>query len=321
MSSIPGYGLLFSLFLFLISSDFKAVSAQLNSTFYDDTCPNALSIINSTVVEAIANETRMGASLLRLHFHDCFVNGCDGSILLDDTSTFTGEKGALPNNNSVRGFDVVDTIKSNLESECSQTVSCADILAVAARDSVVALGGPTWTVLLGRRDATNASIDDANSDLPGPSLDLDSLISAFAAKNLNTTDLVALSGGHTIGKARCTTFLNRIENDTNIDSEFKTWLQSGCNSSTVDNLFALDNSTEYVFDNDYYENLVSLKGLLHSDQELYNNASTDSLVESYISSESYFFSDFATAMLKMGNIDPLTGSDGEIRIDCRKVNA
>ncbi|KAH9305833.1 hypothetical protein KI387_010237, partial [Taxus chinensis] len=79
----------------------------------------------------------MGASLLRLHFHDCFVNGCDGSILLDGSASLTGEKTAQPNANSARGFDVIDTIKTQVEATCSGVVSCADILAIAARDSVV----------------------------------------------------------------------------------------------------------------------------------------------------------------------------------------
>lgn len=66
--------------------------------------------------------------------------GCDGSILLDDTPTFTGEKMAGPNNNSVRGFDVIDQIKAAVNEAClGNVVSCADILAVAARDSVVAV--------------------------------------------------------------------------------------------------------------------------------------------------------------------------------------
>lgn len=71
------------------------------------------------------------------NFGFCLLQGCDGSILLDDNSTFTGEKTAGPNANSVRGFDVIDTIKTQVEAACSGVVSCADILAIAAHDSVL----------------------------------------------------------------------------------------------------------------------------------------------------------------------------------------
>ncbi|KAG1338983.1 Peroxidase [Cocos nucifera] len=247
--------------------------------------------------------------------------GCDGSVLLDDTSTFTGEKTAPPNINSIRGFDVIDTIKSQVEAVCNQTVSCADILAVAARDSVVALGGPTWTVQLGRRDSTTASLSLAVSDIPPPTSDLSALISAFSKKGLSTSDMVALSGAHTIGQARCTTFRTRIYNETNIDSSFATSLQSNCPFSGGDNnLSPLDLSTPTTFDNFYYGNLVNKKGLLHSDQQLFNGGSTDSQVSSYNTNSAKFFSDFASAMVNMGNISPLTGSSGEIRINCRKTN-
>lgn len=64
------------------------------------------------------------------------MQGCDGSLLLDDTATFTGEKNANPNRNSALGFDVIDTIKTQVEAACNSTVSCADILALAARDGV-----------------------------------------------------------------------------------------------------------------------------------------------------------------------------------------
>ncbi|KAH9304180.1 hypothetical protein KI387_008584, partial [Taxus chinensis] len=119
--------------------------------------------------------------------------GCDGSILLDDNSTFTGEKGGIGNVNSMRGFDVVDTIKKNLEAVCSGVVSCADILAIAARDSVVALKGPSWNVQLGRRDSTTASLSGANTKLPSPFGNLSTLTSTFQAQGLSATDMVALS--------------------------------------------------------------------------------------------------------------------------------
>lgn len=67
------------------------------------------------------------------------MQGCDASVLLDDTSSFTGEKSASANANSIRGFEVIDSVKSKVESLCPGVVSCADILAVAARDSVVAV--------------------------------------------------------------------------------------------------------------------------------------------------------------------------------------
>lgn len=50
------------------------VQCQLDEDLYDDTCPNLTKLVRYGVWSAIRNETRMAASLLRLHFHDCFVN-------------------------------------------------------------------------------------------------------------------------------------------------------------------------------------------------------------------------------------------------------
>ncbi|KAK8556501.1 hypothetical protein V6N12_002900 [Hibiscus sabdariffa] len=279
-------------------------------------------VVEKTAVNtAVSNEARMGASLLRLHFHDCFVNGCDGSILLDDTANMTGEKTAGPNINSVRGFDVIDTIKTQVESLCPGVVSCADIVAVAARDSVVALGGPSWNVLLGRRDSANASFNAANSNLPAPTLNLSGLISAFTNKGFTANEMVALSGSHTIGQARCTTFRTRIYNETNINSTFAASLRGNCPSTGGDNnLSPLDTTSPTSFDNAYFKNLQSQKGLLHSDQQLFSGGSTDSQVNTYSSNSATFTTDFANAMVKMGNLSPLTGTSGQIRKNCRKAN-
>ncbi|XP_062001130.1 peroxidase 4-like [Rosa rugosa] len=297
------------------------INGKLSPKYYSSKCPNALSIVQGEVIAAIKNETRIGASLLRLHFHDCFVNGCDASILLDDTPGFIGEKTAVPNNNSVRGFEVVDQIKAKLEKACPGVVSCADILALAARDSVVHLGGPSWNVGLGRRDSTSASRSAANTSIPPPTSNISSLLSSFAAQGLSSRDLVALAGSHTIGLARCTSFRARIYNDTTIDAVFAKSLQSNCPITGNDNnLASLDLQTPTYFDNLYYKNLLKEKGLLHSDQELFNGTSADALVKIYASDTFKFFEDFAKSMVKMGNIKPLTGSQGEIRINCRKVN-
>ncbi|PKA56175.1 Cationic peroxidase 1 [Apostasia shenzhenica] len=320
-SSSHNYSYSNSLSIIMFLLFLSAASAQLSPTFYDTSCPKALPTIQAAVRSAVAGERRMGASLLRLHFHDCFVQGCDGSVLLDDTATFTGEKTAGPNKDSLRGFDVVDSIKKQVEAVCSQTVSCADILAVAARDSVVALGGPSWMVKLGRRDSTTASLSEANSDIPSPASDLSALISSFSKKGLSTSDMVTLAGAHTIGQARCTTFRTRIYNETNINSAFAASLKSNCPSTGGDdNLSPLDLQTPTVFDNNYYNNLANQKGLLHSDQQLFNGGSTDSQVNSYTTDAGKFSGDFTAAIVKMGDVSPLTGTQGQIRINCRQVN-
>lgn len=65
------------------------------------------------------------------------LQGCDASVLLDSTSGNTAEKDALANANSLRGFYQIDQIKAQLESVCPGVVSCADILALTARDAIV----------------------------------------------------------------------------------------------------------------------------------------------------------------------------------------
>ncbi|KAB1225699.1 Cationic peroxidase 1 [Morella rubra] len=301
-------------------------AAQLTSNFYKHKCPQALGVIKQVVLRAIQREPRMGASLLRLHFHDCFVNGCDGSVLLDDTANFTGEKTAFPNINSLRGFDVVDEIKEAVNKACcGSVVSCADILAVAARDSVAILGGRSFSypVLLGRNDAKNASWNDANIDLPPAFFSFAQLLGNFQSHGLELKDLVLLSGGHTIGLARCTNFRQRIYNDSNIDSRFAAGLKHGCPVSGGDNnTQPLDYKTPTRFDTQYFKDLQQSKGLLHSDQELYkgDGSESDQLVKYYGSNPYYFARDFGASMIKMGNLKPLTGALGEVRLNCRKIN-
>jgi peroxidase len=48
--------------------------AKLSTKFYAKTCPNVEAIVRSVMAPAVAAEPRMGASIIRLFFHDCFVN-------------------------------------------------------------------------------------------------------------------------------------------------------------------------------------------------------------------------------------------------------
>ncbi|XP_010552483.1 PREDICTED: peroxidase 9 [Tarenaya hassleriana] len=305
-------------------------SLGLYPQFYQFSCPQVDEIVMTVLEKAIARDSRMAASLLRLHFHDCFVQGCDASILLDDSATIRSEKNAGPNKNSVRGFEVIDEIKAKLEEVCPQTVSCADIVALSARGSTILSGGPTWELPLGRRDSRTASLNGANTNIPPPNSTIQNLVTMFQAKGLNEEDLVALSGGHTIGVARCTTFKQRLYNqngnnqpDETLDRSYYYGLKSICPQTGGDNnISPLDFASPARFDNTYFKLILWGKGLLMSDEELLtgNNGKTGQLVKAYAEDESFFFQQFANSMINMGNISPLTGSYGEIRKNCRFIN-
>ena len=175
---------------------------------------------------------------------------------------------------------------------------------------------------LGRRDSTTASASLANSNLPPPTASLGTLISLFAMQGLSARDMTALSGAHTIGQARCTTFRSRIYGDTNINASFAALRQQTCPRSGGDGTLApIDVQTPARFDTDYFTNLLSQRGLFHSDQELFNGGSQDALVRQYSASASLFNSDFVAAMIKMGNVGVLTGTAGQIRRNCHVVNS
>nr|KYP66921.1 Peroxidase 72 [Cajanus cajan] len=277
----------------------KKIAGYLYPQFYDGSCPRAQEIVKSIVSKAVAKEPRMAASLLRLHFHDCFVKGCDASLLLDSSGTIISEKRSNPNRDSARGFEVIDEIT----------------------------GGPSWDVPLGRRDSLGASI---NNNIPAPNNTFQTILTKFKLKGLDIVDLVALSGSHTIGDSRCTSFRQRLYNQTGngksdftLDQKYAAQLRTRCPRSGGDqNLFVLDFVTPIKFDNFYYKNLLANKGLLNSDEVLLtkNQISAD-LVKKYAERNDLFFEQFAKSMVKMGNITPLTGSRGEIRKNCRKINS
>eukprot|EP00268_Persea_americana_P006284 TRINITY_DN12277_c1_g1_i2.p1 TRINITY_DN12277_c1_g1~~TRINITY_DN12277_c1_g1_i2.p1 ORF type:complete len:333 (-),score=55.77 TRINITY_DN12277_c1_g1_i2:60-1058(-) len=320
-------------FYVLIFQASEADEGVLVPDYYKQSCPHAEEIVREHVRSAVVRDPRMAASLLRLHFHDCFVMGCDGSVLLDNSGDILSEKDAGPNLNSLRGSELVDKIKAMLEKECPETVSCADILAIAARDAVNLRGGPSWKAELGRRDSLKASQSGANQFIPKPNSSLDTLISSFQAQGLSIIDLVTLSGSHTIGKSRCLSFKQRLydeDKEHEVDhhqrtSDFRRVLRSICPRSNRDDaLVPLDLITSARFDNRYYINILQGRGLLATDNILVSHdqdGEIAKLVWAYASDQQLFFREFAASMLKMGSINPLTGEQGEIRRNCRLLNS
>ncbi|RCV45751.1 hypothetical protein SEVIR_9G481900v4 [Setaria viridis] len=321
--------------LALAALDGGVRAQQLSPGYYDDSCPHVYDTVRRVIQEARTGDPRILASLLRLHFHDCFASGCDGSLLLDETLTMRSEKAADPNNGSVRGFPVVNDIKAALEDACPGVVSCADILALAAEVSVELAGGPYWRVMLGRRDSKAADFDGAQN-LPDPKESLKDLKKKFADVGLDDTDFVALQGAHTIGRAQCQSIQDRLYNfssteqpDPTLDHGYLAALRQRCPAAAPGDdgtaLNDLDPATPDTFDNSYYANIQCNRGLLRSDQAMLSAPeegaeSTAPIVGRFAHSQAEFFQSFATAMIKMGNIAPLTGSMGEVRRDCRVVN-
>ncbi|XP_015881868.3 peroxidase 47 [Ziziphus jujuba] len=289
----------------------------LSMNYYLMTCPFAESVIKDIVNRALQDDPTLAAGLVRMHFHDCFIEGCDASILLDSTKDNTAEKDS-PANLSLRGYEIVDEAKEELEGQCPGVVSCADILAMAARDAVFFSGGPVYDIPNGRKDGKRSKIEDT-INLPSPSLNASELIRLFGKHGFTAQEMVALSGAHTLGVARCSSFKNRLNNvDPNLDTNFAKTLRKTC--SAGDNAEQPLDPTKNNFDNLYYNALQRKSGVLFSDQTLFSTPKTKGMVNGYALNQAMFFLDFQQAMVKMGLLDVKDGNNGEVRGNCRKIN-
>ncbi|KAJ7223875.1 hypothetical protein O6H91_08G073800 [Diphasiastrum complanatum] len=308
----------------------QLANAQLQNNFHGVSCPGAEFTVRSVVDIALGKERGLGAGLVRMHFHDCFVNGCDGSVLIDSTPGNPSEKDAAPNFGTLRGFEIIDAAKAQLEANCPGVVSCADILAFAARDSVSFLGGIFWLVKSGRRDGNISRASDVVNNLPGPSFNLQALTQSFLAKGLSQTEMITLSGAHTIGQAHCAAFTDRLYNfnsngsqDPSLDPEYAKRLKLLCpqNNTNPNTVVPLDPLTADIFDNSYFTNVVTGQALFSSDEALFTDTATIATVQSNSLNGFPWSLDFAQAMIKMSEIGVLTGQQGEIRKNCRVINS
>ncbi|XP_072957999.1 peroxidase 44-like [Typha angustifolia] len=295
--------------------------ADLQVGFYASSCPQAESTVQAVVAKYFAVDPSVAAAFLRMHFHDCFVRGCDASILIAPTKKKKSERSAGPNL-TVRGFEIVDEAKSNIEALCPSTVSCADIITLATRDAVALAGGPSYDVPTGRRDGLVSNPNDVN--LPGPSLSISQALQFFTKKGFTLEDMAVLLGGHTVGVAHCTFFRHRLNGDPMLDPALAAKLRKSCGRRPrplkKDPTAFLDQNTSFVVDNSYYNQILMNRGVMQIDQELALDNSTSAIVADLGSDSSGFMEKFADALVRMGSVEVLVGSAGEIRKICSKFN-
>ncbi|KAL8130347.1 hypothetical protein V2J09_019502 [Rumex salicifolius] len=302
---------------------------QMAVDYYAKSCPQVEKLIGSITYRQFQQFPVSAPATIRLFFHDCFVEGCDGSILIatEAGSKEAAEKDASDNKDlAAEAFDTVNMAKVLVESHCPGVVSCADILAISARDFVHLAGGPYYEVEKGRWDGKISKASHVASHLPHANSTLDSIITLFASKGLKVNDLVALSGAHTIGFSHCRHLINRIydykgtkQPQPQIDPRLLKALKMSCPQygGNADIVVPFDVTTPFSFDNAYYGNLKKNMGLLATDQALYMDPRTRPIVEAHDKDSKKFFQAFSQAMQKMGLIGVKRGKrHGEKRKIC-----
>ncbi|KAK9082736.1 hypothetical protein Scep_029207 [Stephania cephalantha] len=199
-----------------------------------DQCRDVEEYIKHQVKTFWEKDPSITPKLLRLLYSDCFVTGCDASILLIGPNS----ERTAPQNIGLGGFAFIDKVKEVVESRCRGVVSCADILNLATRDAVHLAGAPSYPVLTGRRDGMTSLKETV--DLPSPSISWESALSYFRSKGLDVLDMTTLLGTHSMGFTRCRYILDRLYSyngtnkpDPNMDHKFLLEMRDRCPPKTT----------------------------------------------------------------------------------------
>ncbi|XP_073051579.1 peroxidase 29 [Primulina eburnea] len=304
---------------------FHAEGGGLFYNFYDRSCPQAENIVRAGLESASLTDPTTPSAILRLMFHDCQVQGCDASILLDANqhSELRSSK-----NYGIRKTELISVIKIALEAVCPLQVSCADIIVLAAREAVAMSGGPRIEVPLGRKDSFIPSSSAlADSLLPPPDVGVDGMLRIFAKKGLTVEESVAILGGHTLGITHCSNIHSRLYHSQGgkkdaIEPKFKNFLKIICPPvSWASNIsFVPNDLTPLTFDNQYFASAIHGRGLLRVDAEMPLHSRTGPFVTKFANDRGAFFRAFSSAFVKLGSSNVLTGTRGMIRRRCNALH-
>ncbi|XP_078148624.1 peroxidase 27-like [Carex rostrata] len=258
----------------------------LKVNFYETACPNAEDLVAQEMKQIQAEDATLMPSLIRLHFHDCFVRGCDASILLDSGSGIE-EKDATPSL-SLRGFGTIERLRSQ---------------------------GPRYDVDTGRRDGSISIANETYTNLPPVNGNISNIIGVSAKKNLTKKDVAVLSGAHSIGVSHCSSFSYRLYNYTGTDNtdpslnpRYAKKLKQQCSPTDSSTTVPMDPDNPLTFGLNYYKSVLNKEGLFNSDEALLHNKATRAYVAEQASamSSQQFMNDFAESMVNMGRVNVLT---------------
>ncbi|OEL28663.1 Peroxidase 7 [Dichanthelium oligosanthes] len=293
----------------------------LDAGYYRKSCPDMEGIVQRAVKKALDADYTLAASLIRLFFHDFAVRGTDASVLIDVPHQSERYADA---SKTLRGFDLIEEIKTELEAKCHATVSCADILAAASRDAATAVGVPDWSLKYGRKDGKDSIAGEADRYVPMGGQSVTELIAFFESNGLSIIDLVVLSGAHTIGRATCGAVKPGLCDRRRagaVERQYADFLQRKCVAGGDGEYVELDGETPTAFDSQYYKNLMRERGLLDTDQKMLPDSRTGGFVRAFANQPSQIFIHlFAQSMRKLGEVQVLTGNEGEVRRKCSAVN-
>eukprot|EP00245_Coleochaete_scutata_P007179 TRINITY_DN22291_c0_g1_i1.p1 TRINITY_DN22291_c0_g1~~TRINITY_DN22291_c0_g1_i1.p1 ORF type:complete len:355 (-),score=60.74 TRINITY_DN22291_c0_g1_i1:535-1599(-) len=206
-------------------------------------------------------------ALLRLAFHDAFTRdesggGANGSIRFE---TRRKPNTSLP----AIMWQKLNQASAVINKTRSVPLSNADLYMLAGAQAVEKTGGPKIVVPLGRTDSLTVDPDNL---LPERRSGVDELRKGFRVVNFTDKDLVALSGGHTLGLSRGV-FPGR----------------------------ALDN-TPAKFDNTYFKQVKEKAAVFASDNNLMKDKGTLDYVTQFADDQQAFFDAFTEAYIKMSLI-------------------
>ncbi|CAA6672509.1 unnamed protein product [Spirodela intermedia] len=284
--------------------------------YYAASCPRAAEIVSETVVSKQIASPTTAAGTLRVFFHDCFLDGCDGSVLVSSTAFHRAERDA-DINLSLPGdaFDLVVRAKTAVELACP-----ASSPAPTSSPSPPATSSPCSAAPSSRpprpqgqprlpcRPRRRAPPPRQRHRLPAHrAIRAARLLGAGARRAVRRAHrrVCALQGVRSTGGPG-----RWRRADAAAEPRYAEAVRRACADYRSRPTVAVFNDvmTPNKFDNVYFQNLRRGMGL------------TRPFVELYAADEGVFFRDFARAIEKLSVYGVKTGGQGEVRRRCDQFN-